>query len=669
MKGLSSLKEEGDDSLSKTGGGGDDSDSSDDDDEEDDDDINDVEAAPVHEEEDKELTKKFGSSDSMVTSSEGTVHWGDYSAKDGVQVTFRPNNSNDVDDTKSNTTITSNDISSNKWQFSISSVVMSAWLQIHQGGGDPIANNIKLNPWACMKSSLDYFSRKPVVCVFILRSGRFAGAIFKGKAVLEHKTLRRYTVRAKAGGGQSSHDKQSGKAQSAGAMLRRYGEEALKEDVKKLLSLWRSHLDSAGLVLFSIPKTMRNIMFEEGSDAPLRKGDSRVVNVPFMVRLPTFEEAQLIHARISAVLFTRTHMTAVDTVAAAAVKNNNSVLAPVLEIRRGITDSAFSVDLGAALEELAVENRTQSIARKEERKLAKQRKASKKAAEQGQGGAALLNISEEEYAESAPPLSKELLGPLSELMTVGKGNESESALTDQVLSTVKKITELADKTEVASILRQTDSLRDMHSPLHLASECGNVDIVEALLMAGSDPGASDGYGRNPYLVARDKATREMFRRCRGVIEARVGMEKEKKGANASSGGADGITTTSFGIWDWEAAGVGAALTDDIEAARKEAQKEKEKERKKRAKQRKQEAARAEVQQAADFALAKELQEKEAIEDEERRKASAGKCAQCSSHLYKVKVFALQDCKCCSAACVMSLRRRLAADAAERRFAK
>ena len=261
-----------------------------------------------------------------------------------------------------------------------------------------------------------------------------------------------------------------------------------------------------------------------------------------------------------------------------------------------------------------------------------------------------MEQSEEEFAASAHPFSQELTSTLTELVTVGKGNSKEQELTDHALAIVSKVTGLSDSVEIASILRQPDSLREMHSPLHLASECGNVILVEALLMAGSDPGASDGHGRSPYSVARDKATRDTFRRCRGTIE---GGEK----------------ASSLGIWDWDAAGVGPALTDDIEAARKEAQKEKEKERKKRAKQRKKEAAQMEAQKAADFALAKEMQEKEAADEEERRKRDAGVCAQCSTSLYKVKVFALQDCICCSAACVMTLRRRLAAEAAERRFGK
>ena len=48
----------------------------------------------------------------------------------------------------------------------------------------------------------------------------------------------RYTIRAKRGGSQSSYDSGGRKALSAGATLRRYGEQALREDVRSLLKDW-----------------------------------------------------------------------------------------------------------------------------------------------------------------------------------------------------------------------------------------------------------------------------------------------------------------------------------------------------------------------------------------------------------------------------------------------
>lgn len=58
-----------------------------------------------------------------------------------------------------------------------------------------------------------------------------------------HRSLpTRYTIRAKRGGSQSSYDSGGRKAQSAGAALRRYGEQALREDVRALLKEWEGPL-------------------------------------------------------------------------------------------------------------------------------------------------------------------------------------------------------------------------------------------------------------------------------------------------------------------------------------------------------------------------------------------------------------------------------------------
>ena len=475
----------------------------------------------------------FGVKDSTWESTEGRVMWKSYTSKDGVQVTFRAKGTE-------------------KWEFSVNNVILSSWLQIHGPIDKEEEGNMnKVNPWSCLKSSLAYYASNPLWCVFILRSGRFAGAIFDGNTVLEHKTLRRYTVRAKAGGGQSSYDNKGGKALSAGAMLRRYGEEALKQDVKGLLQAWSGHLAVAGLILFSVPKTMRSVMFGEGSDSPICKGDKRVVNVPFLVRVPTFEEAQLIHARISSVIFTKQQATTprLDPKSVGAQRDLPT-----------IAESMSTDDISRTLEELATEYRAQRHTRRQQKRRKATRRKNELSPEQ-------IAEAEAEYAMNAHPLSLKLLASLKDLKTcIVKGGDKD--YTEPVLATVAEVAALEPE-EAAEVLRHTDDLQDMQSALHLASEYGEVAIVEALLLAGSDPGASDGMGRSPYFVARDKATKDAFRRCRGVLE-KDGQSK---------------------VWDWDAAGVGPGISDETEAAKREAQREKERERKKRAKLRKQEEKR------------------------------------------------------------------------------
>jgi len=85
-------------------------------------------------------------------------------------------------------------------------------------------------------------------------------------------------------------------------MLRRYGEQALKEDVAGLLQLWSGHIQSSGLILVAATKSVRSALFESCSEA-FSKDDPRVTFVPFQVGRPTLETVQLIHERCTAVFF------------------------------------------------------------------------------------------------------------------------------------------------------------------------------------------------------------------------------------------------------------------------------------------------------------------------------------------------------------------------------
>ncbi|CAD7942369.1 unnamed protein product [Amoebophrya sp. A25] len=88
--------------------------------------------------------------------------------------------------------------------------------------------------------------------LLILRSGRFSGAIFSavdGRLLL-HKNFRRYTVRAKQGGGQSAKDNTGKSIKSAGSQLRRYGEQQLENSMRTLFQSWRGDLRLCGGDIF-----------------------------------------------------------------------------------------------------------------------------------------------------------------------------------------------------------------------------------------------------------------------------------------------------------------------------------------------------------------------------------------------------------------------------------
>ena len=93
---------------------------------------------------------------------------------------------------------------------------------------------------------------------------------------------------------------------SIGAQLRRYGETALKEDVRALLQSWSPYIDNCSSILLSVPRTMRTVLYEEKQGwSPLRKHDIRVKHVPFVVGKPTYEEVQSLLERVTTLNFVK----------------------------------------------------------------------------------------------------------------------------------------------------------------------------------------------------------------------------------------------------------------------------------------------------------------------------------------------------------------------------
>ncbi|KAF8920695.1 hypothetical protein CPB85DRAFT_1272507 [Mucidula mucida] len=98
--------------------------------------------------------------------------------------------------------------------------------------------------------------------------------------VVKHKTFHRYTTRRKQGGSQGLNDNAKGNAKSAGAQLRRYGEQALR-DVRRYDDCERIWIRASG--------TNRKI-FMDYDGCAIAKGDQRLRTFPFPTRRPTQAE-------------------------------------------------------------------------------------------------------------------------------------------------------------------------------------------------------------------------------------------------------------------------------------------------------------------------------------------------------------------------------------------
>ncbi|TDL23692.1 hypothetical protein BD410DRAFT_768276 [Rickenella mellea] len=149
--------------------------------------------------------------------------------------------------------------------------------------------------------------------LFMVAGGHFAGVVVrvsrpdddlaendvprKGKQkkqkpemeILRHKTFHRYTTRRKQGGSQSVNDNAKGNAKSAGAQLRRYGEQALREDIRGLLEEWAEDIASSERIWLRASVPNRKI-FLDYEGAVISKGDKRLRTFPFPTRRPTQSE-------------------------------------------------------------------------------------------------------------------------------------------------------------------------------------------------------------------------------------------------------------------------------------------------------------------------------------------------------------------------------------------
>jgi hypothetical protein len=142
--------------------------------------------------------------------------------------------------------------------------------------------------------------KKPVI-VMLLRSGRFAAAVFSGGKCVKHTSSQRYTVRKGQGKAQSAQDGNR-RPKSIGSQLRRAGEQSLKEDIRTTIGDWKDFFQQAGLFLLSCPKTMKSTVFAPELDSILPRNDPRLRNIPFDVGRPTFEGACIVYEAIMTVL-------------------------------------------------------------------------------------------------------------------------------------------------------------------------------------------------------------------------------------------------------------------------------------------------------------------------------------------------------------------------------
>ncbi|KAF2624805.1 ankyrin repeat and zinc finger domain-containing protein 1 [Macroventuria anomochaeta] len=295
----------------------------------------------------------------------------------------------------------------------------------------------------------------------------------RSATVIAHKTFHRYTTRRKQGGSQSANDNAKGNAHSAGSSIRRYNENALIQEVRDLLTSWKTMIDTADLIFVrATGATNRRTLFGPYEGQVLRTNDPRNRGFPFSTRRATQKE--LMRAFVE---LTRVKQSTIDEAALAA-----------------------------------------------------------------------LNAPQPEEASRKPVAKPKPQKP-------SKEDEAATLHTSQIVPLIKrsKIPALLNYIKTNNVPPTFTFLPENHhtpTPLHLAASLNSAPVISALLTkAGADPTIMNDDARTPFTLAGDRATRDAFRVARSEL-----------GESA---------------WDWEKAGIPAALTK-AEADKREAQDKSEK---------------------------------------------------------------------------------------------
>lgn len=393
-------------------------------------------------------------------------------------------------------------------------------------------------------ASLQSLSASTCWVVLMMGGGHFAGAVFRGSQVQEHKTFHRYTVRARRGTAQSLRDAQTpGSApRSAGASLRRYNEAALLKDIQDLLAAWAEHLKEAQRIFLRAPRHNRALLFDS-RNPHISRGDPRVCHIPLSTRRATLREVLRVHAALSSLqLFGKDTPLEDITGSPRKVwqKKQRAAETDSLQVDTAPDEEEEEEEEESPAGELetvevtlgTLDLREFEVMPKRNRKRRKKRNKKMEnglhAKETGccgtQGGQPSLElVTELQGKPGAEPLPWETAGdPQTQLR-----DALFTACKTGDVGTLRHLLGVPESRGPLEDSKDGDDEQPLDLPhsllnqpldehgftlLHVAARAGRAEAVCLLLEAGADPALRDRQERTPYCVSADKPTRNAFRK-------------------------------------------------------------------------------------------------------------------------------------------------------------
>ncbi|KAI5796323.1 hypothetical protein DFH27DRAFT_515735 [Peziza echinospora] len=280
----------------------------------------------------------------------------------------------------------------------------------------------------------------------------------RGATVLAHQTFHRYTTRRKQGGSQSANDASKGKANSAGAQIRRYNESELQREIRELLASWKEKwIDTAELIFVRAAGTGNKRTLFHYDDAVLRLKDERLRGFPFSTRRAT--QSELMRSFME---LTRVKFSSVDP-------RELRPQVPVDLDSTTTTTTGTTSSAAAAAAAAAAKPKPHKKPTKEEKQLV------------------------DDTATLVSLMRRTKIPPLITYMTT-------HALSPDFP------------------LHPPEAYRHTPTPLHFAASINSPAIVGVLLTRmGADPTTRNEEGRTAFELAGDRATRDSFRVARGEV--------------------------------------------------------------------------------------------------------------------------------------------------------